>query len=163
MALVPAGARQPELAPVIYDAGSPAIEYTEEAAVGPLAVVAVDSDRVRIRSKSRSRHRSRHRSHSTHYYTHRHSHSHGDGALYAHFHDSRDRDRRHDDHYYYEERDYYEPPSSSGRELVRAERLSTGELVLYQEEVERIEEPRNGVRIEKDKKGRMAISVPKYR
>ncbi|KAI0390081.1 hypothetical protein F5Y17DRAFT_446120 [Xylariaceae sp. FL0594] len=49
------------------------------------------------------------------------------------------------------------------RELVRAERLPTGELVLYEEEVERIEEPRRGVRIEKDKKGRMSISVPKFR
>ena len=43
------------------------------------------------------------------------------------------------------------------------ERLPTGELVLYEEQVEHIEEPRRGVRIEKDKKGRMSISVPKYR
>lgn len=50
---------------------------------------------------------------------------------------------------------------SPGRELVRAERLSSGELVLYEETVERVEEPRRGVRIEKDKKGRMSISVPK--
>ncbi|KAI6091590.1 hypothetical protein F4821DRAFT_188124 [Hypoxylon rubiginosum] len=49
------------------------------------------------------------------------------------------------------------------RELVSAERLPTGELVLYEEQVEKIEEPRRGVRIEKDKKGRMSISVPKYR
>ncbi|KAH8202019.1 hypothetical protein TruAng_003774 [Truncatella angustata] len=41
---------------------------------------------------------------------------------------------------------------SPGGELVRAERLSTGELVLYEETVEKIEEPRRGVRIEKDKK-----------
>ncbi|KAI0469184.1 hypothetical protein F4859DRAFT_516534 [Xylaria cf. heliscus] len=52
---------------------------------------------------------------------------------------------------------------SRDRDLVRAERLPTGELVLYEEEIERIEEPRRGVRIEKDKKGRMSISVPKYR
>lgn len=52
---------------------------------------------------------------------------------------------------------------STERELVSAERLPTGELVLYEEQVERIEEPRRGVRIEKDKKGRMSISVPKYR
>lgn len=52
---------------------------------------------------------------------------------------------------------------SPGAELVRAERLSSGELVLYEERVERIEEPRRGVRIEKDKKGRMSISVPKNR
>ncbi len=51
----------------------------------------------------------------------------------------------------------------SDRDVVTAERLSNGELVLYEERVERIEEPRRGVRIEKDKKGRMSISVPKYR
>jgi len=50
-----------------------------------------------------------------------------------------------------------------GRELVHAERLPSGELVLYQEEVERVEQPSRGTRIEKDKKGRMSISVPKYR
>jgi len=49
------------------------------------------------------------------------------------------------------------------RDIVRAERLSTGELVLYEEQIERVEEPSRGVRIEKDRKGRMSISVPKYR
>ncbi|KAK1755518.1 hypothetical protein QBC47DRAFT_422748 [Echria macrotheca] len=49
------------------------------------------------------------------------------------------------------------------RDVVRAERLSTGELVLYEEEIERIEEPSKGVRIEKDRKGRMSIRVPKHR
>ncbi|KAE8453655.1 hypothetical protein EG329_009166 [Mollisiaceae sp. DMI_Dod_QoI] len=56
----------------------------------------------------------------------------------------------------------------------REGRVSEGDLVLYErdrydsdEEVtlvrrERIEEPEGGVRIEKDKKGRMSISVPKY-
>lgn len=148
------------MAPVIYDAGSPAVEVAEE----PLAVAIVDNRR---RSKSRHRHRHSH-SQSTHHRSRSHSHG-GDGALYAHFHDRRDRDHDDryydvtvDDRYYREERDYYEPVSS-GREMVRAERLSTGELVLYQEQVERVEEPRNGVRIEKDRKGRMAISVPKYR
>ncbi|GAB1316105.1 hypothetical protein MFIFM68171_06315 [Madurella fahalii] len=44
--------------------------------------------------------------------------------------------------------------SRGGGDLVRAERLSTGELVLYEEEVERLEEPaRGGVRIERDKRG----------
>ncbi|KXJ97329.1 hypothetical protein Micbo1qcDRAFT_230012 [Microdochium bolleyi] len=52
---------------------------------------------------------------------------------------------------------------SSGHDLVRAERLPTGELVLYEEDVVKIEEPRRGVRLEKDKKGRMSISVPKNR
>ncbi|KAK3381735.1 hypothetical protein B0H63DRAFT_213379 [Podospora didyma] len=58
-------------------------------------------------------------------------------------------------------RDRHERHSS--RDYVRAERLSTGELVLYEEEIERVEEPSRGVRLEKDKKGRMSISVPKYR
>ncbi|KAK5654688.1 hypothetical protein OQA88_7012 [Cercophora sp. LCS_1] len=49
------------------------------------------------------------------------------------------------------------------RDLVRAERLSTGELVLYEEQLVKVEEPSRGVRIEKDRKGRMSISVPKYR
>ncbi|KAK4145593.1 uncharacterized protein C8A04DRAFT_35637 [Dichotomopilus funicola] len=53
---------------------------------------------------------------------------------------------------------------SRGAELVRAERLSTGELVLYEEDVELIEEPtRAGPRLERDRRGRMSISVPKYR
>lgn len=53
---------------------------------------------------------------------------------------------------------------SRGGEMVRAERLSTGELVLYEEEVEQIQEPtRAGTRIEKDKRGRLSISVPRYR
>ncbi|ORY61429.1 uncharacterized protein BCR38DRAFT_411303 [Pseudomassariella vexata] len=49
--------------------------------------------------------------------------------------------------------------SPSG-ELVRAERLPTGELVLYEEEIIKEEEARRGVRLEK-KRGRMQISVPK--
>ncbi|KAK5633368.1 hypothetical protein RRF57_009083 [Xylaria bambusicola] len=65
-------------------------------------------------------------------------------------------DRRVDHH-------HHSHSHSRDRELVRAERLPTGELVLYEEEIERIEEPRRGVRIEKDKKGRMSISVPKNR
>ncbi len=64
--------------------------------------------------------------------------------------------RRDHHHHHHRER-------RSERDIVTAERLSSGELVLFEEKVERIEEPRRGVRIEKDKKGRMAISVPKYR
>lgn len=52
--------------------------------------------------------------------------------------------------------------SSHSRDVVTAERLPNGELVLFEETVERIEEPNRGVRLEKDKRGRMAISVPKY-
>ncbi|KAK3292431.1 uncharacterized protein B0H64DRAFT_406646 [Chaetomium fimeti] len=54
--------------------------------------------------------------------------------------------------------------SRGGGELVRAERLSTGELVLYEEEIEQIQEPsRGGPRIERDKRGRLSISMPRYR
>jgi hypothetical protein len=67
------------------------------------------------------------------------------------------------------------------REIRKAERIrrggraSEGDLVLYDRETyerggeevtlvrrERVTEPEGGVRIEKDKKGRMAISIPKY-
>lgn len=54
--------------------------------------------------------------------------------------------------------------SMSRGDLVRAERLGTGELVLYEEEIEQIQEPtRAGPRLERDKRGRMSISVPRYR
>ncbi|KAK6211560.1 hypothetical protein QIS74_10824 [Colletotrichum tabaci] len=39
------------------------------------------------------------------------------------------------------------------RELVRAEQMPDGAVVLFEERVEKVEEPRRGVRIEKDKKG----------
>ncbi|KAL2760049.1 hypothetical protein ACRALDRAFT_1067303 [Sodiomyces alcalophilus JCM 7366] len=62
--------------------------------------------------------------------------------------------RRHHHHYRLGSRD--------GAELVRAERLPDGALVLEEEKVEKVEEGYRGVRIEKDRKGRMSISVPKY-
>ncbi|KAI1777458.1 hypothetical protein F4818DRAFT_439813 [Hypoxylon cercidicola] len=71
------------------------------------------------------------------------------------------RERRH--HHSHSRHRSHSHSRSLERELVSAERLPTGELVLYEEQVEKIEEPRRGVRIEKDKKGRMSISVPKYR
>ncbi|KAK0708534.1 hypothetical protein B0H67DRAFT_648586 [Lasiosphaeris hirsuta] len=80
-----------------------------------------------------------------------------------HYHGSRSEDRSEIRHLERQlaRHNRHERHSSRG-ELVRAERLSTGELVLYEEEVERVEEPSRGLRIEKDKKGRMSISVPKY-
>jgi hypothetical protein len=58
----------------------------------------------------------------------------------------------------------------ASKEVRRAERIrregrESGDLVLYEErmEVKREREPEGGVRIEKDRKGRMSISVPKYR
>ncbi|KAI8961192.1 hypothetical protein F5Y11DRAFT_357863 [Daldinia sp. FL1419] len=70
-------------------------------------------------------------------------------------------ERRH--HHHHSHSRHRSHSRSTDRELISAERLPTGELVLYEEQVEKIEEPRRGVRIEKDKKGRMSISVPKYR
>lgn len=119
--------------PVIVDVRRE--EYSDDIPVGPLALV-----------KSDHRHRSRSRSHR---------------EIRSEIRDlerqlERDR-KRHSD------RDLLRAERQSDRELVKAERLSTGELVLFEEQVEKIEEPRRGVRIEKDKKGRMSISVPKYR
>ncbi|KAI0204510.1 hypothetical protein F4808DRAFT_345357 [Astrocystis sublimbata] len=74
---------------------------------------------------------------------------------YDHYHDY------HHDHYDHHDHHHHSHSHSRERDLVRAERLPTGELVLYEQEIERIEEPRRGPRIEKDKKGRMSISVPK--
>ncbi|KAL7962208.1 hypothetical protein V8C34DRAFT_271097 [Trichoderma compactum] len=48
------------------------------------------------------------------------------------------------------------------KEIVRTERLPNGELIVYEEQVERFASHKPA-RIEKDKKGRMSISVPKYR
>lgn len=79
-------------------------------------------------------------------------------------HRSRSRSRSHSHRELRSEiRDLQRRHHEGSREVVKAERLSSGELVLWEEQVERIEEPRRGVRIEKDKKGRMSISVPKYR
>lgn len=52
-----------------------------------------------------------------------------------------------------EHRHHHHYSHSHGREIIKAERLSNGELVLYEETVDKIEEPSRGVRIEKDKKG----------
>ncbi|KAH7040862.1 uncharacterized protein B0I36DRAFT_311657 [Microdochium trichocladiopsis] len=61
---------------------------------------------------------------------------------------------RSDHHHHHHHHGRHRSHSQSyGRDVVRAERLPTGELVLYEEEVVKVEEPRRGVRIEKDKKG----------
>ncbi|RDA83044.1 hypothetical protein CP532_1454 [Ophiocordyceps camponoti-leonardi (nom. inval.)] len=49
------------------------------------------------------------------------------------------------------------------RDIVRTERMPDGELIVYQERVERQSAGPKPPRIEKDKKGRMSISIPKYR
>lgn len=57
----------------------------------------------------------------------------------------------------------HRPRGEIEREVVRTERLPDGQLVVYEEEVERTVAHPKPPRIEKDKKGRMSISVPKYR
>ncbi|EFX05751.1 hypothetical protein CMQ_3820 [Grosmannia clavigera kw1407] len=118
------------LAPVVIDAGGPS-EYSAYSTYSTYGDDYPSGPATMIVDR---RHR-RHRSHS-HSHSHSRSHSRGDGALYAHVHDGY--------HHHHHHRD---------RELVRTERLSTGELVVYEDEVERIVEPHRGVRIEKDKKG----------
>ncbi|KAI1141432.1 hypothetical protein F5Y05DRAFT_261075 [Hypoxylon sp. FL0543] len=121
--------------PVVIEAREPR-EYSDEIAVGPLALVSdrrrsdreIKMEIARLEAERDLLKPDRHHHHHHHSHSRHRSHSH-----------------------------------STERELVSAERLPTGELVLYEEQVERIEEPRRGVRIEKDKKGRMSISVPKYR
>ena len=51
----------------------------------------------------------------------------------------------------------------SDREIVRAERLPDGQLVVYEEQVDKVISHPKPPRIEKDKKGRMSISVPRLR
>ena len=124
--------------PVVIDAHHPGWETSNEIPVGPVALYADHhrSDRdigMEIAQLEAERDLLR----AEHHHHHHHS---------------RSRHSRHRSH-----------SGSPGRELVKAERLPTGELVIYEQEVEKIVEPRRGVRIEKDKKGRMSISVPKYR
>lgn len=57
----------------------------------------------------------------------------------------------------------HRPKGEVEREVVRTERLPNGELIIYEEEVERTVARPKPPRIEKDKKGRMSISIPKYR
>ncbi|KAK4133693.1 hypothetical protein BT67DRAFT_40954 [Trichocladium antarcticum] len=134
--------------PIIYDAHAPR-EMSSHVPVGPVALIASDPHR---------RHHSHHRHGSS-----RSRHRHGS---------SRSRHRRgsrHDDDlrseiYHLEKQLARRRSCSRGGELVRAERLSTGELVLYEEETELVQEPvRAGTRIERDRRGRLAISVPRYR
>ncbi|KAK7424674.1 hypothetical protein QQX98_000250 [Neonectria punicea] len=63
------------------------------------------------------------------------------------------------------ERELAHRPKNAGpnREMVHAERLPDGQVVIYEEQVEKVVEHHKPPRIEKDKKGRMSISVPKAR
>lgn len=120
--------------PIIIEAGRPREEYSDAIAVGPLALVS---------SHSHSRHSSRE-----------------DRVVRAEIALlEAEKAKR------YAERDY--------RRIRHSGRSSETELVLYERDsyggpseeitlVRREREPDIGVRIEKDKKGRMSISVPKY-
>ncbi|OAA59907.1 hypothetical protein SPI_06105 [Niveomyces insectorum RCEF 264] len=136
---------------VIVEAGGPPSTLYEENNVssmaGPLVVV---NDRHR-----HHHHHHHHRRHRSSSHRHGRSHSHGDdGALYAHIHNYPIRDYYGDREVEREtDREYVVAGGGGSGELVRAERLSTGEIVVYEEQVERIEEPRHGVRIERDRKG----------
>lgn len=48
------------------------------------------------------------------------------------------------------------------REIVRAERLPDGQLVIYEEQVEKVIHHHKPPRIEKDKKGRLSLSLPRH-
>ncbi|KAL2258195.1 hypothetical protein VTK26DRAFT_8587 [Humicola hyalothermophila] len=73
----------------------------------------------------------------------------GDRHLRVHYHH-----RSHSRHRSRSSRRRSKSRGPGGGELVRAERLPTGELVVYEEEVERVQEPvRGGIRIERDKRG----------
>lgn len=121
--------------PIIVEAGRPREEYCDPVAVGALALI-------RPHSRSHSRHSSRE-----------------DRAIRNEIAMlEAERARRH-------ERDYHRVRHHG--------RSSESELILYERDtydgpseeytlVRREREPDIGVRIEKDKKGRMSISVPKY-
>lgn len=99
--------------------------------IGPLALAE--------RSRSRSRHRSRSRSHTNR-------------EIRAEIR-ALERELVH--------RPKHEIGPISDREVVRAERLPDGQLVIYEEEVEKVVHTHKPARIEKDKKGRLSLSVPR--
>lgn len=55
----------------------------------------------------------------------------------------------------------HRPKHHGDREIVRAERLPDGQLVVYEEQVEEVVHTPKPARIEKDKKGRLSLSVPR--
>lgn len=121
-------------APIIVEAGRPRDDYSDPVAVGALALV-------RPHSRSHSRHSSRE-----------------DRAIRAEIAIlEAERARRHADHHHVR----YSGRSSES-ELVLYERDTYGGPSEEYTLVRREREPDIGVRIEKDKKGRMSISVPKY-
>ncbi|KAK2601991.1 hypothetical protein QQS21_004417 [Conoideocrella luteorostrata] len=144
----------PARGPVIMEAGPPRTTETVEY---------VDKTVIRESSPTRS---SSSWDSGSHHHHHRHHHHHDDGALVV-VPRSRSRSRSRRDiraEIKALERELvHRPKGEIEREVVRTERLPNGELVVYEEEVERTIARPKPPRIEKDKKGRMSISVPKYR
>ncbi|TWU76070.1 hypothetical protein ED733_007497 [Metarhizium rileyi] len=153
----------PASAPVTTPAPAP-VPAPVMVDVGPRGVGHVDTvDRTIIREPSPSRSCSSWDSGHTH---HRHHHYHEDGALVV-VPRSRSRSRTRRDiraEIKALERELvHRPRTEIEREIVRTERLPDGQLIVYEEEVERTVARPKPPRIEKDKKGRMSISVPRYR
>jgi hypothetical protein len=134
---------------------------------GPYRVGHVDIvDKTVIRESSPSRSSSSWDSGHHHHHRHHHHH-HEDGTLVVVPSRSRSRSRTRRDiraEIKALERELvHRPRGDVEREVVRTERLPDGQLVVYEEEVERIVAHPKPARIEKDKRGRLSISVPKYR
>ncbi|KAK3901993.1 hypothetical protein C8A05DRAFT_44490 [Staphylotrichum tortipilum] len=132
----------------ILDIDTVTHEVSTHVPLGPIAL-ASDSGHRHHHHHHHHRHHSRHRSHSRHH-SHRRHHSH------SHSHDLRDEVYETDG---YElairrrSRSRSRSRSVSHGALVRAERLSTGELVVYEEDLVELEPVRAGPRIEKDRRG----------
>ncbi len=62
--------------------------------------------------------------------------------------------RRHHHHHHRDEEEY---------DIIRTERMEDGQLVVYEERVDRVTSHPKPARIEKDKKGRITLSLPAYR
>ena len=124
------------------------VAHPGEVSGGELMLVDKKSSMSRSRSRHQSRHRSSHRSRSRRNRSRRRSYDSDDiESEISRIERQIARKERH----------------GSRGDIVRAERLFTGELVLLEEQVERVEEPSKGVRLEKDKRGRLSISVPRNR
>ena len=57
----------------------------------------------------------------------------------------------------------HRPKDKTDREIVHTERLPNGELVVYQEETEQVHVGPKPPRIEKNRKGQLSLSLPKFR
>lgn len=168
----------PPPAPVVVPPPPPPPPAPVVAAPGPIIVDAgprpVDTveivDRTVVRessspTRSTSSWDSGHHHHHHHHHRHRHRQYEEDALVVVPHSRSRSRSRRdiRAEIKALERELVHRPRAELEREVVRTERLPSGELVIYEEEVERTIARPKPPRIEKDKKGRMSISIPKYR